>query len=128
MRNSAHYIKSFFEQSHLLISHFMILRDFFKNRDLRSSRILFLLIKSSHLQNRVTTANDESRLSPPSRVGCLSLSFNWVERENVCQSTTVKRSINDITSDFVKINHKFDNLKVFLKFKIINNIIKSFYV
>jgi hypothetical protein len=74
----------------------------------------------NHLQNRILAADDESELS--------SLSLSWGKRENVCQSTAIKRSINDIISDYFEINQKFDNLKVFMKFKIINNIIKSFYV
>jgi hypothetical protein len=47
MRNSSHYIKILFLQSHLLISHLMIHRDLSENRDLRSSRDYFLLIKLS---------------------------------------------------------------------------------
>jgi hypothetical protein len=69
-----------------------------------------------HLQNRIPAADDESRLSPLSLVSRLSLSPSWVKRENVCQSTTIKTSINDIISDFFEINQKFDNLKVFMKF------------
>jgi hypothetical protein len=47
MKNPSHYIEFLFLQSHLLISHLMIHRDFSKNRDLRSSRDYFLLIKMS---------------------------------------------------------------------------------
>jgi 5-keto 4-deoxyuronate isomerase len=47
MRNSSHYIEILLLQSHLLISHLMIHRDSSKNRDLRSSRSSFLLIKMS---------------------------------------------------------------------------------
>jgi hypothetical protein len=47
MRNPSHYIEIFFLQSHLLIFHLMIHRDFSENRDLRSSRDYFLLIKLS---------------------------------------------------------------------------------
>jgi hypothetical protein len=47
MRNSSHYIKILSLQSHLLIFHLMIYRDSFENRDLRSSRDSFLLIKMS---------------------------------------------------------------------------------
>jgi hypothetical protein len=45
MRNSSHYIKILFLQSHLQILHLMIHRDFSEHRDLRSSRDFFLLIK-----------------------------------------------------------------------------------
>jgi hypothetical protein len=45
MRNSSHYIKILLLQSHLLILHLMIYRDLSENRDLRSSRDSFLLIK-----------------------------------------------------------------------------------
>jgi hypothetical protein len=101
----------------------------------RIERYLTLIIKSEmraicylrHLQNRIPAADGGSRLPPLSLVSRLRLSLSWVERENVCQSTAVKRSTNDIISDFFEINQKFDNLKVFMKFKIINNI-KSFYV
>jgi poly-D-alanine transfer protein DltD len=47
MRKSVHYIKILSLQSHLLISHLMIYRDFSENRDLQSSRDFFLLIKLS---------------------------------------------------------------------------------
>jgi hypothetical protein len=47
MRNSSHYIEILLLQSHLLISHLMIHRDLSENRDLRSSRDYFLLIKLS---------------------------------------------------------------------------------
>jgi hypothetical protein len=47
MKNSSHYIKILSLQSHLLISHFMIYRDLSENRDLRSSRSSFFLIKMS---------------------------------------------------------------------------------
>jgi hypothetical protein len=47
MKKSLHYIKILFLQSHLLIFHLMIHRDLFENRDLRSSRDYFLLIKLS---------------------------------------------------------------------------------
>jgi hypothetical protein len=47
MRNPPHYIEILFLQSHLLISHLMIHRDLAENRDLRSSRDYFLLIKLS---------------------------------------------------------------------------------
>jgi hypothetical protein len=47
MKNSSHYIEILLLQSHLLISHLMIHRDLFENRDLRSSRDSFLLIKMS---------------------------------------------------------------------------------
>jgi hypothetical protein len=47
MKNSSHYMKILLLQSHLLISHLMIHRDFSENRDLRSSRDSFLLIKMS---------------------------------------------------------------------------------
>jgi hypothetical protein len=47
MKNSSHYIKILFLQSHLLISYFMIHRDLSENRDLRSSRDSFLLIRMS---------------------------------------------------------------------------------
>jgi hypothetical protein len=47
MRNSSHYIEILFLQSHLLIPHLMIHRDLSENRDLRSSRDSFLLIKMS---------------------------------------------------------------------------------
>jgi hypothetical protein len=47
MKNSSHYIKILLLQSHLLIFHFMIHRDLSENRDLRSSRDSFLLIKMS---------------------------------------------------------------------------------
>jgi hypothetical protein len=47
MRNSLHYIKILSLQSHLLIFHLMIHRDLSENRDLRSSRNYFLLIKLS---------------------------------------------------------------------------------
>ncbi len=90
--------------------------------------IVMLADAMIHLQNRVPAADGGSRLPPPSRVSRLSPSPSWVERENVCQSSAAKRSINDTISDFFEINQKSDNLKVFMKFKIINNIIKSFYV
>jgi hypothetical protein len=41
MKKSAHYIKTFLLQSHLLILHFMIHRDSSENRDFRSSRNFF---------------------------------------------------------------------------------------
>jgi hypothetical protein len=47
MRNSSHYIKTLFLQSHLLILHLMIHWHSSENRDLRSSRDYFLLIKLS---------------------------------------------------------------------------------
>jgi hypothetical protein len=47
MRNSSHYIEIFSLQSHLLIFYLMIHRDSSENRDLRSSRDSFLLIKMS---------------------------------------------------------------------------------
>jgi hypothetical protein len=47
MKKSSHYIKILLLQSYLLISHFMIHRDSSENRDLRSSRDYFLLIKLS---------------------------------------------------------------------------------
>jgi hypothetical protein len=47
MRNSFHYIEILFLQSHLLILHLMIHQDLSENRDLRSSRNSFLLIKMS---------------------------------------------------------------------------------
>jgi hypothetical protein len=47
MRNPPHYIEILSLQSHLLISHLMIHRDLSENRDLRSSRDYFLLIKLS---------------------------------------------------------------------------------
>jgi hypothetical protein len=47
MRNSSHYIEILSLQSHLLIFHLMIHRDFSENRDLRSSRDSFFLIKMS---------------------------------------------------------------------------------
>jgi hypothetical protein len=47
MKKSSHYIEILFLQSHLLIFHFMIHRDLSENRDLRSSRDYFLLIKLS---------------------------------------------------------------------------------
>jgi hypothetical protein len=47
MRNSSHYIEILFLQSHLLIFHLMIHRDSSENRDLRSSRDYFFLIKLS---------------------------------------------------------------------------------
>jgi hypothetical protein len=53
----------------------------------------FVIDEEHHLQNRVSR---------------LSLSLSWVKRENVCQSTTIKRSINDFISDLPEINHKFD--------------------
>jgi hypothetical protein len=47
MRKSSRYIEILLLQSHFLISHFMIHRDSSENRDLRSSRDSFLLIKMS---------------------------------------------------------------------------------
>jgi hypothetical protein len=47
MRNWSHYIEILSLQSHLLILHLMIHRDLSENRDLRSSRDYFLLIKLS---------------------------------------------------------------------------------
>jgi hypothetical protein len=47
MGKSFHYIEILSLQSHLLISHLMIHRDLSENRDLRSSRGYFLLIKLS---------------------------------------------------------------------------------
>ncbi len=47
MKKSSHYIEILLLQSHLLIFHLMIHRDSSENRDLRSSRDYFLLIKLS---------------------------------------------------------------------------------
>jgi hypothetical protein len=47
MENPPHYIEILFLQSHLLIFHLMIHRDLSEDRDLRSSRDYFLLIKLS---------------------------------------------------------------------------------
>jgi hypothetical protein len=47
MKNSFHYIKILFLQSHLLIFHLMIHRDSSEHRNLRSSRDSFFLIKMS---------------------------------------------------------------------------------
>jgi hypothetical protein len=95
-------------------------------------RTSLFLIKASSAKpgpgcgRRELAADGGSWLPPPSRLSRLSLSPSWVERENVCQSSAVKRSINHIISDFFEINLKFASLKDFSKFKTINNIIKSF--
>jgi hypothetical protein len=47
VENPPHYIEILLLQSHLLIPHLMIHRDLSENRDLRSSRDYFLLIKLS---------------------------------------------------------------------------------
>jgi hypothetical protein len=49
-----------------------------------------MIILYLHLQNRVSTEDDESQLSSLNRVSRLSLSLSWVKRKNVCQSITIK--------------------------------------
>ncbi len=56
-----------------------------------------------YLQNRVPAGGDESRLPSFSRVSRLSLSLSWVERENVCQSITIKWRIFDSNERFFMI-------------------------
>ncbi len=73
-------------------------------------------IVNNHLQNRVSTENDESRLSSFSRVDRLILNLSQVKRESVGQSITIKWRILDNNEIFFMIFVKNIN---FLKDKFI---------
>jgi hypothetical protein len=104
MRNSSHYIKILFLQSYLLIFHFMIHRDFSENRDLRSSRDSFLLIKMSSSfvvtsiwfhQNRIFIFEffDFSTISKISKYEKNHLDLNKSSRMNDCKTTRFEVNI-----------------------------------
>jgi hypothetical protein len=105
MRNSSHYIKILLLQSHLLISHIMIHWDLSENRDLRSSRDFFLLIKMSSSfvvtsiwshQNRILifVLIDLSTISKISKYERNHLDLNKSSRSN--DRRTTRREINKL--------------------------------
>jgi hypothetical protein len=110
MQNSSHYIKILSLQSHLLILHFMIHRNFSENRDLRSSRDYFLLIKLSSSsvvtsiwshQNRIFifVLIDSSTTSKISRYEKNHLDLNKSSRLNDRKTTSfeINRLIKKLT-------------------------------
>jgi hypothetical protein len=105
MKKSTYYIKILLLQSHLLIFYFMIHRDSFENRDLRSSRESFLLIKSSSSfvvtsiwshQNRILifVFIDHSTISKISKYERNHLDLNKSSRLN--DRKTIRREINKL--------------------------------
>jgi hypothetical protein len=104
MRNSPHYIEILLLQSHLLISHLMIHRDLSENRDLRSSRNSFFLIKMSSSfvvisiwshQNRILIFElfDFSTISKISRYERNHLDLNKSSRLNDRRTTRFEVNI-----------------------------------
>jgi hypothetical protein len=104
MKNSSHYIKILLLQSHLLILHLMIHRDLSENRDLRSSRDSFLLIKISSSfvvtsiwshQNRILIFElfDFSTISKISRYKRNHLDLNKSSRLNDRRTTRFEVNI-----------------------------------
>jgi hypothetical protein len=105
VRNPPHYIEILSLQSHLLISHLMIHRDSFENRDLRSSRDFFLLIKMSSSfvvtsiwfhQNRILIFElfDFSTISKINRYERNHLDLNKSSRLN--DRRTTRREVNKL--------------------------------
>jgi hypothetical protein len=96
MRNPPHYIEILLLQSHLLILHLMIHRDSSEDRDLRSSRNYFLLIKlSSSHQDRILIflLIDLSAISKISRYERNHLDLNKSSRLNDRKTTRFEVNI-----------------------------------
>jgi hypothetical protein len=96
MKNSAHYIKILSLQSHLLIFHFMIHRDFSENRDLRSSRDFFFW--SSCLRVSLSFRSDLIRIAYS--FSC-SLIF-WLSRKSINIKEIISTWINYLDWMIVK--------------------------
>jgi hypothetical protein len=107
MRNSSHYIEILLLHSHLLISHLMIHRDFSENRDLRSSRDSFLLIKMSSSFVFTSIWSHQNRI----------LLFELFDFSTISKISTYERNHLDLNKSFRLNDRKTTRFEINLLMK-----------